>query len=110
MKHPLITLALLALAASPATLQAQESAPFAEPFPSSLSVAHTWNRSLAKKAGRVVGARLARQGVKEVALPDLTVDTGKGLEGNYLSIYGQSPYLTAETGVEMVKGLQPTAN
>ena len=106
MKHPLITLALLALAASPATLQAQESAPFAEPFPSSLSVAHTWNRSLAKKAGRVVGARLARQGVKEVALPDLTVDTGKGLEGNYLSIYGQSPYLTAETGVEMVKGLQ----
>lgn len=106
MKHPLITLALLACTVCPATLQAQESAPFVNPFPSQLSVAHTWNRSLAKKAGRVLGARMAREGVREVALPDLTVDTGKDRKDGYLNLYGQSPYLTAETGVEMVKGLQ----
>ena len=41
----------------------------------------------------------------EVALPDLTVVT-TATTGNILNTYGQSPYLTAETGVEMVKGLQ----
>lgn len=105
MRHKLIPMSILALALGCNGLHAQESAPFRAPFPSSLSVAHTWNRSLTKKAGQMVGEQLAREGVKEVALPDLTV-AAPGTADNCLNTYGQSPYLTAETGVEMVKGLQ----
>lgn len=105
MRHKLIPMSILALMVGYTGLHAQESAPFRAPFPSSLSVAHTWNRSLTKKAGQMVGEQLAREGVKEVALPDLTVVT-TATTGNILNTYGQSPYLTAETGVEMVKGLQ----
>lgn len=105
MRHKLIQMSILALMVGYTGLHAQESAPFRAPFPSSLSVAHTWNRSLTKKAGQMVGEQLAREGVKEVALPDLTVVT-TATTGNILNTYGQSPYLTAETGVEMVKGLQ----
>lgn len=105
MRHKLIQMSILALMVGYTGLHAQESAPFRAPFPSSLSVAHTWNRSLTKKAGQMVGEQLAREGVKEVALPDLTVVT-TATTGNILNTYGQSHYLTAETGVEMVKGLQ----
>ena len=75
MRHKLIPMSILALMVGYTGLHAQESAPFRAPFPSSLSVAHTWNRSLTKKAGQMVGEQLAREGVKEVALPDLTVVT-----------------------------------
>lgn len=105
MTHKLIPMSILALAVGYTGLHAQESAPFRAPFPSALSVAHTWNRSLTKKAGQMVGDRLAHEGVKEAALPDLTVVT-PATTGSILHTYGQSPYLTAETGVEMVKGLQ----
>lgn len=105
MKHKLITLGFLSLLAGLAPVQAQESAPFRSPFPSALNVAHTWNRSLTKKAGLVVGKQLAAEGVREVALPDLTL-VGPSSDTPLLNTYGESPYLTAETGVEMTKGLQ----
>lgn len=105
MRHKTILTSILAITMAYPNLHAQKSAPFQAPFPCSLSVAHTWNRSLTKKAGQVVGEQLAKEGFKEVAMPNLTVvepQTGT----NCLNTYGESPYLTAETGVEMVKGLQ----
>ena len=106
MRHLTTALCALAVALGCTPLRAQQSAPFRNAFPSQLSVAHTWNRSLAKKAGKMIGWQLAREGVAEVALPDLTVATPDGTTADLLNTYGQSPYLTAETGVEMVKGLQ----
>jgi len=85
--------------------QAQSVAnPFQAAFPSYLSIGHTWNRSLVKKAGQVIGAQLNGQKQNKMVFPNLSV-IQKG-EENYLPFYGESPYLIAETGVEMVKGLQ----
>ena len=106
MRHLTTALCALAVALGCTPLRAQQSAPFRNAFPSQLSVAHTWNRSLAKKAGKMIGWQLAREGVAQVALPNLTVVTAGDATANLLDTYGQSPYLTAETGVEMVKGLQ----
>lgn len=103
MKKQLCTLSLLFY--SFAWLSAQNTNPFDCPFPSALSIAHTWNRSLVKRAGQVIGASLHQQGATTVALPNLTVIECP-IPPNCLPFYGESPYLVAELGVEMVKGLQ----
>ncbi len=105
MRNKLTYIAAFLMLVSFTATKAQVSEPFKNPFPSPLSVAHTWNRSLTKKAGQMLGEQWAKEGMKEVNAPNLTV-----VQPRYnqccLNFYGESPYLTAETGVEMVKGLQ----
>lgn len=53
----------------------------------------------------MLGEQWAKEGLKEVAWPCLNVTDGS--DGKPCTdTYGSSPYLTAEMGVEMVKGLQ----
>lgn len=86
-------------------IQAQNVNPFQSEFPCELSIGHTWNRSLVKKAGQVMGAELHKQGLNELLAPNLTVVSPKSSK-DCTDFYGESPYLVAELGVEMVKGLQ----
>lgn len=102
MKKQLITLSFAL--GSFALLQAQVGQPFQGSFPSDLSIGHTWNRSLVKKAGQVLGAQMSQEKQTEVTYPNLSVIQPG--QRDYLPFYGESPYLVAETGVEMVKGLQ----
>lgn len=105
MRNKLTYIAAFLMLVSFTTTKAQVSEPFKNPFPSPLSVAHTWNRSLTKKAGQMLSEQWAKEGMKEVNAPNLTV-VQPGYNQCCLNFYGESPYLTAETGVEMVKGLQ----
>lgn len=102
MKKQLITLSFAL--GSFALLQAQVGQPFQGSFPSDLSIGHTWNRSLVKKAGQVLGAQMSQEKQTKVTYPNLSVIQPG--QKDYLPFYGESPYLVAETGVEMVKGLQ----
>ena len=102
MKKQLITLSFAL--GSFALLQAQVGQPFQGSFPSDLSIGHTWNRSLVKKAGQVLGAQMSQEKQTKVTYPNLSVIQPG--QRDYLPFYGESPYLVAETGVEMVKGLQ----
>ncbi len=87
------------------TISAQTAEPFRSEFPCDLSIAHTWNRSLVKKAGQVIGAQLHEQNLKEVLSPNLTV-VPRWSTSSCTQLFSESPYLVAELGVEMVKGLQ----
>lgn len=63
----------------------------AQEFPSELGIGQTWNRSLTKRIGQIIGQEAWRTDEGSVALPDFN--------------YGDSPYLVAELGIEMSKGL-----
>lgn len=74
------------LSVSLSTVFAQQTS-----FPSELGIGQTWNRSLTKRIGQVIALEARHQGVAELPLPPLK--------------YGDSPYLVAELGIEMSKGL-----
>lgn len=74
-------------------------------FPTQLGLGHTWNRSLIKKVGQITGREARLLGYTNVYAPIL--DVGRDQRwGRYEEIYGEDPYLVAELGIEMVKGLQ----
>lgn len=60
-------------------------------FPSELGMGQTWNRSLMKRVGQIIGLESRRVGMDSLSLPPFK--------------YGDSPYLVAELGIEMSKGL-----
>lgn len=60
-------------------------------FPSELGIGQTWNRSLTKRIGQIISLEARGQGIVELPLPPFK--------------YGDSPYLVAELGIEMSKGL-----
>ena len=64
---------------------------YAQHFPSEQGIGQTWNRSLTKRIGQIVGQEARRGGEESMALPSFN--------------YGNSPYLVAELGIEMSKGL-----
>lgn len=63
-------------------------------LPSEQGIGQTWNRSLTKRIGQIVGQEARRGGQEAIALPSFK--------------YGDSPYLVAELGIEMSKGLHAT--
>lgn len=63
-------------------------------FPSELGIGQTWNRSLTKRIGQVIGLESRHAGKDSLSLPPFK--------------YGDSPYLVAELGIEMSKGLHAT--
>ena len=74
-------------------------------FPTQLGLGHTWDRELIHEVGRITGREGRLLGYTNVYAPIL--DVGRDQRwGRYEEIYGEDPYLVAELGVQMVKGLQ----
>ena len=74
-------------------------------FPTQLGLGHTWNRELIHRVGLITGREARMLGYTNVYAPIL--DVGRDQRwGRYEEVYGESPYLVAELGIEMVRGLQ----
>ena len=74
-------------------------------FPTQLGLGHTWDRELIRQVGYITGSEARLLGYTNVYAPIL--DVGRDQRwGRYEEVYGESPYLVAELGIEMVKGLQ----
>jgi beta-glucosidase len=74
-------------------------------FPTQLGLGHTWDRDLIYQVGRITGREAHLLGYTNIYAPIL--DVGRDQRwGRYEEIYGESPFLVAELGAQMVKGLQ----
>jgi beta-glucosidase len=74
-------------------------------FPTQLGLGTTWNRDLIEKAGNITGREGRLLGYTNVYAPIL--DVGRDQRwGRYEEVYGESPFLVAELGVRMTKGMQ----
>lgn len=74
-------------------------------FPTQLGLGHTWNRQLIHQVGRITALEARMLGYTNVYAPIL--DVGRDQRwGRYEEVYGESPYLVAELGIEMVRGMQ----
>lgn len=74
-------------------------------FPTQLGLGHTWNRELIRQVGLITRREARMLGYTNVYAPIL--DVGRDQRwGRYEEVYGESPYLVAELGIEMVRGLQ----
>ena len=74
-------------------------------FPTQLALGHTWNRDLINKVGYITGREARLLGYTNVYAPIL--DVGRDQRwGRYEEVYGESPYLVAELGIAMARGLQ----
>lgn len=74
-------------------------------FPTQLALGHTWNRELIRQVGYITGREARLLGYTNVYAPIL--DVGRDQRwGRYEEVYGESPYLVAELGIAMGKGLQ----
>jgi beta-glucosidase len=74
-------------------------------FPTQLGLGHTWNRELINKVGYITGREGRLLGYTNIYAPIL--DVGRDQRwGRYEEVYGESPYLVAELGIAMTKGLQ----
>ncbi|QOD59606.1 glycoside hydrolase family 3 C-terminal domain-containing protein [Polaribacter haliotis] len=74
-------------------------------FPTQLGIGHTWNKNLVREIGNITGKEARILGYTNVYAPIL--DVGRDQRwGRYEEIYGESPFLVAELGIEMCKGLQ----
>lgn len=74
-------------------------------FPTQLGVGHTWDRELVREIGRITGREGRLLGYTNVYAPIL--DVGRDQRwGRYEEVYGESPYLVAELGVQMTLGMQ----
>ena len=74
-------------------------------FPTQLALGHSWNRDLINKVGYITGREARLLGYTNVYTPIL--DVGRDQRwGRYEEVYGESPYLVAELGIAMAKGVQ----
>lgn len=74
-------------------------------FPTQLGLGHTWDRDLIHRVGRITGREARLLGYTNVYAPIL--DVGRDQRwGRYEEVYGESPYLVAELGVSMARGMQ----
>ena len=74
-------------------------------FPTQLGLGHTWDRDLLRQVGRVTAREARALGYTNVYAPIL--DVGRDQRwGRYEEVYGEDPFLVAELGIQMAKGLQ----
>lgn len=75
------------------------------PLPAPVGIGCSWNRQLVLEAGTIVGKEARSLGYHSVYAPilDLARDPRWG---RTLECYGEDPYLVAELGTNMVKGIQ----
>lgn len=77
----------------------------ATPFPAPINIGSTWNKKLVYEAGSISGKEAKALGYTNVYAPILDVARDPRW-GRVLECYGEDPYLVAELGIQMVKGLQ----
>ncbi len=77
----------------------------ATPLPAPIGIGSTWNRALVRQAGEIAGREARVLGYKNVYAPILDVVRDPRW-GRTLECYGEDPYLIAELGIEMVRGIQ----
>jgi len=77
----------------------------ATPLPSPIAIGSTWNKSLVKQAGVIVGREAKALGYTNVYAPilDLARDPRWG---RVLECYGEEPFHVTALGKEMVEGIQ----
>lgn len=74
-------------------------------FPTQLGLGHTWDRELIREVGYITGREGRLLGYTNIYAPIL--DVGRDQRwGRYEEVYGESPYLVAELGVQMGQGMQ----
>lgn len=77
----------------------------ATPLPAPIAIGSTWNRTLVRQAGDIVGKEAKALGYTNVYAPILDVVRDPRW-GRTLECYGEDPYLIAEMGIRMVEGIQ----
>ena len=77
----------------------------ATPLPAPIAIGSTWNRALVRRAGEIAGEEAKLIGYSNVYAPILDVVRDPRW-GRTLECYGESPYLVAELGGQMVRGIQ----
>ncbi|MDR0938552.1 MAG: glycoside hydrolase family 3 C-terminal domain-containing protein [Mediterranea sp.] len=74
-------------------------------FPTQLAIGHTWDRDLVRQIGEITAHEGRLLGYTNIYAPIL--DVGRDQRwGRYEEIYGESPFLVAELGVQMVRGMR----
>ena len=74
-------------------------------FPTQLGLGSTWDRSLIYQVGNITGTEARLLGYTNVYAPIL--DVGRDQRwGRYEEVYGEDPFLVAELGIQMVRGMQ----
>ena len=74
-------------------------------FPTSSTVANSWNKELAYKLGKTLGEEASYEGVDIVLGPAINIKRSP-LCGRNFEYFSEDPYLTGIMGTEYVKGLQ----
>lgn len=74
-------------------------------FPTQLGLGHSWDRELIRQVGAVTGKEARALGYTNVYAPILDVARDQRW-GRFEESYGESPYLVAELGVQMARGIQ----
>lgn len=77
----------------------------ATPLPAPIAIGSTWNRALVRRAGEIAGLEARVLGYRNVYAPILDVARDPRW-GRVVECYGEDPFLIAELGVEMVRGIQ----
>lgn len=74
-------------------------------FPSSATLANSWNKKMAFKLGDLLGKEASYQGIDIVLGPAINIKRNP-LCGRNFEYFSEDPYLTGVLGSEYVKGLQ----
>lgn len=77
----------------------------ATPLPAPVGIGSTWNRELVYWAGRIVGQEAKTLGYHSVYAPILDLPRDPRW-GRTVECYSEDPFLTAELGIQMCKGIQ----
>ncbi|WP_282124541.1 glycoside hydrolase family 3 N-terminal domain-containing protein [Algibacter mikhailovii] len=77
----------------------------ATPLPAPIGIGSTWNKTLVRKAGEIVGREAKALGYTNVYAPILDVARDPRW-GRVLECYGEEPYHIAEMGRQMTLGIQ----
>lgn len=78
-------------------------------FPTQLAMGNTWNKDLVYKEGEITGLEGRAMGYTNVYAPILDVARDQRW-GRMEESYGEAPYLVAQLGTAMVKGMQKNHN
>lgn len=74
-------------------------------LPAPIGIGSTWNRALVRQAGEIVGAEGKALGYHNIYAPILDVPRDPRW-GRIVECYSEDPWLVAELGIEMAKGVQ----
>ena len=77
----------------------------ATPLPAPIAIGSTWNRALVYEAGIIAAKEAKALGYTNLYAPILDVARDPRW-GRVIECYSECPFLTAELGIQMVKGIQ----